>query len=171
MADLLFVVITIAFFILCVGYVQLCDRIIGPDPRQPAEFGPDLFVDAVPEVSGLRQAPILAGFSQVSLPHSGFFRSQILLVRIFGGPLKGRSSREIPDAFDVAIDSFDSRRGDGHDCGEQHRRLTEDLRRHHGSCAGETSIYFSEESQKRSSSGMSIRKKRPADHADAFRAP
>jgi len=35
MADLLFVVITIAFFVLCVGYVHVCDRIIGPDPRQP----------------------------------------------------------------------------------------------------------------------------------------
>jgi hypothetical protein len=41
-ADLLFVVITIAFFVLCVGYVRVCDRIIGPDPaptppRTPAE--------------------------------------------------------------------------------------------------------------------------------------
>jgi hypothetical protein len=31
-ADLLFVIITIAFFVLCVGYVRVCDRIIGPDP-------------------------------------------------------------------------------------------------------------------------------------------
>jgi hypothetical protein len=39
-ADVLFVVITIAFFVLCVGYVRVCDRIIGPDPvppRAPAE--------------------------------------------------------------------------------------------------------------------------------------
>jgi hypothetical protein len=35
-ADLLFVVITIAFFALCVGYVRLCDRIIGPDPAPSA---------------------------------------------------------------------------------------------------------------------------------------
>jgi hypothetical protein len=40
--DLLFVVITIAFFLLCVGYVYVCDRIIGPDPapattRTPTE--------------------------------------------------------------------------------------------------------------------------------------
>jgi hypothetical protein len=44
MADLLFVVITIAFFVLCVGYVHVCDRIIGPDPRLPdteAEGRPD----------------------------------------------------------------------------------------------------------------------------------
>jgi hypothetical protein len=43
MADLLFVVITIVFFILCVGYVQLWDRIIGPDPlrrRTPRRAGP-----------------------------------------------------------------------------------------------------------------------------------
>jgi hypothetical protein len=33
MADVLFLVITVAFFLLCVGYVQVCDRIIGPDPR------------------------------------------------------------------------------------------------------------------------------------------
>ena len=31
MADLLFVVITIAFFALCVAYVRVCDLIIGPD--------------------------------------------------------------------------------------------------------------------------------------------
>lgn len=35
MADVLFVVITIAFFVLCVGYVWMCDRIIGPDPSMP----------------------------------------------------------------------------------------------------------------------------------------
>jgi hypothetical protein len=56
MADLLFVVITIAFFILCVGYVQLCDRIIGPDPRQPADANvegrPDEERELVAEVPG-----------------------------------------------------------------------------------------------------------------------
>jgi hypothetical protein len=31
-ADVLFIVITVAFFVLCVGYVKVCDRIIGPDP-------------------------------------------------------------------------------------------------------------------------------------------
>jgi hypothetical protein len=37
--DLLFIAITVAFFALCVGYVRLCDRIIGPDPadREPGE--------------------------------------------------------------------------------------------------------------------------------------
>jgi hypothetical protein len=34
-ADLLFVVITIAFFMLCVAYVRVCDRIIGPDSATP----------------------------------------------------------------------------------------------------------------------------------------
>jgi hypothetical protein len=34
-ADLLFVVITIAFFAICVAYVGVCDRIIGPDPATP----------------------------------------------------------------------------------------------------------------------------------------
>ncbi len=37
MADLLFVVITIVFFVVCVGYVHVCDRIIGPDPRLPED--------------------------------------------------------------------------------------------------------------------------------------
>jgi hypothetical protein len=35
MADLLFVVISIAFFVVCVGYVHMCDRIIGPDTAVP----------------------------------------------------------------------------------------------------------------------------------------
>jgi hypothetical protein len=39
MADLLFVVITIAFFVVCVGYVHVCDRIIGPDPRVSGATG------------------------------------------------------------------------------------------------------------------------------------
>jgi hypothetical protein len=30
--DLLFIAIAMAFFAVCVGYVRLCDRIIGPDP-------------------------------------------------------------------------------------------------------------------------------------------
>jgi hypothetical protein len=37
--DLLFIVIAVVFFAVCVGYVRLCDRIIGPDPtaRESAE--------------------------------------------------------------------------------------------------------------------------------------
>jgi hypothetical protein len=35
MADLAFLVVTIAFFVLCVAYVGVCDRIIGPDPAPP----------------------------------------------------------------------------------------------------------------------------------------
>ncbi|HEY4332359.1 MAG TPA: hypothetical protein VGM78_07310 [Ilumatobacteraceae bacterium] len=31
MADIIFVSITIAFFVICVFYVNWCDRIIGPD--------------------------------------------------------------------------------------------------------------------------------------------
>ena len=36
MRDVIVVVITVAFFALCVAYVRWCDRIIGPDPA-PAE--------------------------------------------------------------------------------------------------------------------------------------
>ena len=32
MRDVIVVVITVAFFALCVAYVRWCDRIIGPDP-------------------------------------------------------------------------------------------------------------------------------------------
>jgi hypothetical protein len=37
--DLVFVAVVVAFFVLCVGYVQLCDRIIGPDGpgREPVD--------------------------------------------------------------------------------------------------------------------------------------
>jgi len=56
MADLLFVVITIAFCVLCVGYVHVCDRIIGPDPRLPDDAGgrgaQDEEREVVPEVLG-----------------------------------------------------------------------------------------------------------------------
>lgn len=31
MTDLLVVLVTLAFFALCAGYVSLCDRVIGPD--------------------------------------------------------------------------------------------------------------------------------------------
>lgn len=33
MPDLLFVMITIAFFVVAAGFVTVCDRIIGPDPH------------------------------------------------------------------------------------------------------------------------------------------
>jgi hypothetical protein len=41
-ADLVFVVVVVAFFALCVAYVRLCDRIIGPDApgRGPAAATP-----------------------------------------------------------------------------------------------------------------------------------
>jgi hypothetical protein len=45
MADILFIAITVAFFVLCVGYVQLCDRIIGGD-ESAAEPDADLDVEA-----------------------------------------------------------------------------------------------------------------------------
>jgi hypothetical protein len=31
LVDLVFLLIVLAFFAVCVGYVRLCDRIIGPD--------------------------------------------------------------------------------------------------------------------------------------------
>lgn len=45
MRDVVFVLIAGAFFMLCVGYVHLCDRIIGPDPELADE--PDL-IDPLP---------------------------------------------------------------------------------------------------------------------------
>jgi hypothetical protein len=43
-ADVLMLAITVAFFVLCVAYVGLCDRIIGDDPvalDEPAATGPE----------------------------------------------------------------------------------------------------------------------------------
>jgi hypothetical protein len=47
-------VITIAFFVACVGYVQLCDRIIGPDPSSisDVERAPDEERERTREVLG-----------------------------------------------------------------------------------------------------------------------
>jgi hypothetical protein len=36
MQDVLFIAITIAFFVLAAGFVKICDHIIGPDPM-PSE--------------------------------------------------------------------------------------------------------------------------------------
>lgn len=48
MADLLFMVITFAFFAVCVAYVRVCDRIIGPDPAPRASTpSPDAEREAV----------------------------------------------------------------------------------------------------------------------------
>lgn len=42
MADAILVAVTVAFIVICVGYVQWCDRIIGKD-----DFGPEPLVDTV----------------------------------------------------------------------------------------------------------------------------
>ena len=39
MADLLFLVVTVAFFAVAAGFVSLCDRIIGPDSDHGAPQG------------------------------------------------------------------------------------------------------------------------------------
>ena len=44
MSDLLFVLITIAFFLAAAGYVALCDRIIGPDQIEVEETAGDAAV-------------------------------------------------------------------------------------------------------------------------------
>ena len=45
MADVIFIAITIAFFVLCVLYVNWCDRIIGPDEFGPAAANSDAGAD------------------------------------------------------------------------------------------------------------------------------
>ena len=40
MRDLLMLLLTGAFFALCVAYVQWCDLIIGPDPAEPSTGEP-----------------------------------------------------------------------------------------------------------------------------------
>jgi hypothetical protein len=55
MTDLLFVAMTIAFFVLCVGYVRVCDRIIGPDPRLPGDPEPHAESETRPEIRTVEQ--------------------------------------------------------------------------------------------------------------------
>jgi hypothetical protein len=44
-SDVIYIAVMIAFFVLCTLYVQLCDRMIGPDelamPVQGTDSGPD----------------------------------------------------------------------------------------------------------------------------------
>jgi len=47
MADLFFLLLTAAFFALSVGYVKLCDKIIGPDATQASGSERDLERDGV----------------------------------------------------------------------------------------------------------------------------
>jgi hypothetical protein len=39
MADLLYLLITVAFFAAAVGFVRLCDKVIGPDADHPDSEG------------------------------------------------------------------------------------------------------------------------------------
>lgn len=62
MADLLYLVVTVAFFAAAAGFVHVCDRIIGPDgdhgdPQGIGEPGP---VEATAETAP-SPAPVTAG--------------------------------------------------------------------------------------------------------------
>jgi len=37
MADLIFVALAVGFFAVCIGFVWVCDRIVGPDPAPAAD--------------------------------------------------------------------------------------------------------------------------------------
>lgn len=50
MKDLIVLLMTFGFFGLCVAYVALCDRIVGPDPDPEAVAGPE--TDAVSVEAG-----------------------------------------------------------------------------------------------------------------------
>lgn len=56
MGDLIFVLATLAFFAICVAYVNWCDRIIGPDEfgAEPESVDP---TQASPTLSGPRDVP------------------------------------------------------------------------------------------------------------------
>jgi hypothetical protein len=47
LVDLAFLVILVVFFAVCVAYVRLCDRIIGPDPH-PTTTAVDAELEEVP---------------------------------------------------------------------------------------------------------------------------
>jgi hypothetical protein len=44
-SDVIFIAVLLAFFVLCTLYVQLCDRMIGPDELAIAAKGEDSSVD------------------------------------------------------------------------------------------------------------------------------
>jgi hypothetical protein len=52
LADIVFVLIALAFFALAAGYVSLCDRIIGPDPEleSPEPAASPIDLDDDPEL-------------------------------------------------------------------------------------------------------------------------
>ena len=52
MKDVVVILMTFGFFALCVGYVALCDRIVGPD---------DVDADRAPEGGGLSSVDVDAG--------------------------------------------------------------------------------------------------------------
>ena len=52
MADIWFVLVIVAFFGLCVGFVTVCERIIGPDPEGvDLSTGSEAIVDEPEEVT------------------------------------------------------------------------------------------------------------------------
>jgi hypothetical protein len=55
MGDLIFVLATVAFFAICVVYVNWCDRIIGPD-----EFGAETVEDPGAEPASARDTEMAA---------------------------------------------------------------------------------------------------------------
>lgn len=62
MADLLFLLVTVAFFAVTAGFVSVCDRVIGPDgdhgdPRGTGELDPAdaLVASAAPLERGVRR--------------------------------------------------------------------------------------------------------------------
>ena len=82
-ADLVFIVIVVAFFALCVGYVRLCDRIIGPDSpgREPA----DVHAATSSRRSERERALRLAGRRQLRRARAGR-RLLVLLVAVLVFP-------------------------------------------------------------------------------------
>ncbi|CAN5500117.1 hypothetical protein BH10ACT3_BH10ACT3_04650 [soil metagenome] len=68
MKDVVVILMTLGFFALCVGYVALCDRIVGPDDVD-ADRTPDSGVASVDVDSGAVEAdPVLAASGGASTP-------------------------------------------------------------------------------------------------------
>jgi hypothetical protein len=62
MADVLYIVITVAFFAVAVAFVQLCDKVIGPDAEHPGltETGAIVTVDEL-EAEPATPTPVAVG--------------------------------------------------------------------------------------------------------------
>ncbi len=66
MSDVIFIALMIVFFILCTLYVQLCDRMIGPDELAMVGRDIDSANDSAPDTESPTLTAAIAGPTEVT---------------------------------------------------------------------------------------------------------